>query len=99
MPWLLRECYRLSLSDQYWICPENSGLTWEYINFFENPFSEDIGNILFGGKISDGKLAIEQPNLISPDSTSDGQLKKRWKIIDGVRCLEAVRFIRSRLTK
>jgi len=82
IPRMLKECYGLSLSDQYWICPENSELTWERINFFDNPFSEDIGNILFGGKISDQK-----PNLISPDSTSDGQLKKRWKIIDGVRCL------------
>ena len=25
---LLVRCYGLSLSDQYWICPEDSGLTW-----------------------------------------------------------------------
>ena len=45
---LLIRCYGLSLSDQYWICPENSGLTWEQINFFENPFSDDMGDVLFG---------------------------------------------------
>jgi hypothetical protein len=79
---LVKECYGLSLSDQYWIRPENSGLKWESINFFQNAFSEDVGNILFGGKISGAK-----PDLISPDSTSDGQLKKRWKVSDGRRCL------------
>lgn len=45
---LVKECYGLSLSDQYWICPKNSNLKWEDINFFHNTFSEDIGNILFG---------------------------------------------------
>ena len=40
---LLIRCYGLSLSDQYWICPERSGLTWEQVNFFDNDFSNDIG--------------------------------------------------------
>jgi len=79
---LVKECYGLSLSDQYWIKPENSDLIWEDINFFQNELSEDIGNLLFGGKTANGN-----PNLISPDATSDGCLKKRWKIIDGKRCL------------
>ncbi len=79
---LLISCFGLSLSDQYWICPENSGLTWEKINFFENDFSDDIGNILFG---ADRKL--DPLDLSSPDNTSDGNLKKRWKIINGKRCL------------
>ena len=45
---LLTRCYGLSLSDQYWIRPEDSGLRWEEINFFENDFSDDIGDVLFG---------------------------------------------------
>ena len=36
---LLVRCYGLSLSDQYWICPKGSGLTWDAINFFDNGFS------------------------------------------------------------
>ncbi len=79
---LLTKCYGLSLSDQYWVCPENSGLLWEYINFFDNPFSEDVGQILFGE--APGKKDID---LASPDNTSDGWLKKKWVIIDGKRCL------------
>lgn len=79
---LLLRCYGLSLSDQYWVKPENSDLKWEDINFFNNPFSDDIGNVLFGINIENKVL-----NFSSPDNTSDGCLKKRWKIIDGKRCL------------
>lgn len=79
---LLLRCYGLSLSDQYWICPLGSNLTWDDINFFHHDFSEDIGDILFGEKKKADGL-----NLSSPDNTSDGNLKKRWKIINGKRCL------------
>lgn len=78
---LLDKCMGLSLSDQYWIRPAGSALAWSKVNFFENPFSEDVGNILFG-RGSSGHVS-----LMSPDNTSDGWLKKRWSIIDGRRCL------------
>lgn len=82
-PCLLPEkCLGLSLSDQYWICPAGSGLLWEEVNFFENSFSEDVGNILFGNGSGSRRIS-----LVSPDNTSDGWLKKKWKIIDGKRCL------------
>lgn len=79
---LLLRCCGLSLSDQYWIRPEGSGLDWEDINFFNNDFSEDIGDILFGSNKKENAI-----NFSSPDNTSDGNLKKRWKIIGGKRCL------------
>ena len=79
---LLIRCFGLSLSDQYWICPEGSGLTWDKVNFFENSFSDDIGDVLFGANKKANAF-----NFSSPDNTSDGNLKKRWKIIDGKRCL------------
>ena len=79
---LLVRCFGLSLSDQYWIKPENTDLTWERINFFDHSFSDDIGDVLFGA----GKKA-NALDFSSPDNTSDGNLKKRWKIIDGKRCL------------
>ena len=79
---LLVRCFGLSLSDQYWIKPQNADITWGQINFFENDFSEDIGDVLFGkAKKLDGL------DFSSPDNTSDGCLKKRWKIINGKRCL------------
>lgn len=79
---LLEKCLGLSLSDQYWICPAGSGIQWSQVNFFDNPFSEDMGNILFGQGSSSDHMS-----LMSPDNTSDGWLKKKWKIIDGKRCL------------
>lgn len=79
---LVAECLGLSLSDQYWICPENIPLRWSDINFFQNPFSEDVGNILFGQADTSKRI-----NLMSPDNTSDGWLQKKWKIIHNKRCL------------
>ena len=79
---LLVRCWGLSLSDQYWIRPEDSDLTWDSVNFFENDFSDDIGDVLFGAKKKTDGL-----DFSSPDNTSDGNLKKRWKIINGKRCL------------
>lgn len=79
---LLSRCYGLSLSDHYWIKPAGSGLTWSQVNFFENSFSEDVGDALFGTPVRK-----EGFDFSSPDNTSDGFLKKRWKIIDGKRCL------------
>jgi len=79
---LLTKCYGLSLSDQYWVCPENSGLKWEKINFFDNPFAGDVGNILFGTVPAYGEI-----NLTSPDNTSDGWLKKKWVMAGDKRCL------------
>ena len=79
---LLTKCYGLSLSDQYWIKPIESNLSWKSVNFFENEFSEDLGELLFGKDKDNQNL-----NLSSPDSTSIGNLKKRWKIIDDQRIL------------
>ncbi len=79
---LLVRCFGLSLSDQYWIKPKDLKLAWKDINFFENDFSDDMGDVLFGKPTKK-----EEFDFSSPDNTSDGCLKKRWKIIDGKRCL------------
>ena len=69
-----------SLSDQYWINPKGSNLTWDNVNFFQNQFSDDIGDVLFGTNKKANAF-----DFSSPDNTSDGNLKKRWKIIDKKR--------------
>jgi len=76
---LAEKSLALSLSDQYWIRP-TADITWESINFFTNEFSEDIGKLLVQNDWTGG-------SVVSPDNTSDGVLRKRWKIVDGVRCL------------
>lgn len=79
---LLDKSLGLSLSDQYWICPQGSDARWGTFNFFDNDFSEDVGNVLLGKGGSS-----EAISLMSPDNTSDGWLKKKWAIIEGKRCL------------
>lgn len=76
------KAYCLSLSDQYWVKRLEEDILWEKINFFDNKFSEDIGKILFTGRISENKL-----DLNTPDLTSNGNYEKRWKIINGDRYL------------
>lgn len=78
---LLIKSLGLNLSDQYWMNPEGR-LNWSDVNFFENPFSDDIGNMLFLEPINK-----DQIDHMSPDSGSDGVLKKRWKIINDKRIL------------
>lgn len=79
---LLVRCFGLSLSDQYWVRPLDSDLSWANINFFDHPFSEDIGDVLLGKPPHSAAI-----DFCSPDNTSDGFLKKRWKILHGKRCL------------
>lgn len=71
----------LSLSDQYWLKPHGSDLSWDDVNFFTNEFSGDLGDSFFDSS--------KRPDisLYSPDASSNGWLKKRWKIINGERCL------------
>lgn len=59
---------------------------WHDINFFENDFSKDVGEILFGHQPANQAHL----NLMSPDNTSDGWLKKKWVIADGKRMLMKV---------
>lgn len=79
---LSRHSFYLSLSDHYWIAPTELNLDWDKINFFSNPFSEDVGAAFFGEALHDGKL-----NLHSPDPNTAGQLTKKWVIEYGKRIL------------
>ena len=79
---LLTKCLGLSLSDQYWVNPMDHPVEWDTVNFFDNAFTDDVGDALFGRTPEHDGLS-----LMSPDNTSDGWLRKKWKIIDGTRCL------------
>jgi len=81
--YLILKCYALSLSDHYWVRPIGSAISWSDVNFFENDFSRDMGEMLFGREPADKKRI----NLMSPDNTSEGWLKKKWIIADGKRKL------------
>ncbi len=81
---LLDKAYGLSLSDTYWMKPENSMLKWEKINFFDNDFPEDLGKLLIGEKM---QIDSDNFSLFSPDITTDGWLEKQWNISGGKRYL------------
>ena len=71
-----------SLSDHYWVKPAGSNLSWDEVNYFENGFSPDVGDALLGKLNKTSGI-----DLRSPDWTCDGNLRKRWAILDGKRCL------------
>lgn len=66
--------YGLGLNDQYWFKPEGITKTWKEVNYFENQFSNDMGDVLLLEKSPSDKSL----DLRSPDNSSDGWLKKRW---------------------
>jgi hypothetical protein len=81
---LLCESLALSLTDHYWIKPVESPDTWEQVNLLHHDFSEDFGNLLFGRRDANDS---KQMNLMTPDLTTEGVLRKRWTIINGERYL------------
>jgi len=68
--------FGLSLSDQYWIRPFESLVTWKEINYFDN----DFGELHFDGDW------LGEVGHNSPDNTSEGVLPKKW-ICEGDRRL------------
>lgn len=84
---LMLKHYGLNLSDHYWVATDElleKGIRWEDVNFFQNDFSSDIGNALFGNYPQSKSLSF---SFDSPDSSSDGELKKKWIINNGTRHL------------
>ncbi|MDO4680818.1 MAG: hypothetical protein Q4A55_06185 [Aerococcus sp.] len=79
---LVLKNYGLNLSDQYWLKPITSAVEWEDINYFDHSFSETLGH-----KLLDPAFTSETLSFQSPDTTTDGWLKKAWTIIDNKRYL------------
>ena len=76
---LLEKSWGLSLSDSYWIKPIDSSVGWKQINFFDNDFTDDVGEFLVEGR--------ELGDLFSPSNTTDGVMKKKWLIKNSIRYL------------
>lgn len=80
-----------SLSDQYWIRPKDTGISWESVNFFNNAFSGFSGESEMQEVRQTQQMQaddwLSQVGLDSPDNTSEGQLSKRWVQRDGVSYL------------
>lgn len=82
---LLDKAFGLSLSDQYWIKPTLSNVTYDDINFFENTF--DYTEFLEASLSLNSKTITRESSLKTPNNTTDGMLRKAWIIKDGTRYL------------
>lgn len=82
---LLDKAFGLSLSDQYWIKPYNSDISYNDVNFFDNGF--DYAEFLEASLSLNSKVVTKEASLKTPNNTTDGMLKKAWVIEDGVRYL------------
>ena len=70
----------LSLTDQYWIYPIDTSITWKKVNLYKNPFRPEQF------ELSSGDLSNSVP-AYSANSTLQGDIEKTWVIINGIRTL------------
>ena len=82
---LLDKAFGLSLSDQYWLKPQNLDVCYDDINFFDHDFS--YTEFMEASLSKNSKIITNDASLKTPNNTTDGMLKKAWIIEDGVRYL------------
>ena len=75
---LMLSSYGLSLTDHYWIQPVGQELYWKDLNFYENDFTDKLGDILTDSErdqsVSDGI------SKLSPSASVNGDMMKKWII-------------------
>ncbi len=82
---LLDKAFGLSLSDQYWLKPYGSSISYDDINFFDNNF--DYAEFMEASLSTNSKTITKETSLKTPNNTTDGMLKKAWIIDNGTRYL------------
>ena len=82
---LLDKAFGLSLSDQYWLKPYGSNISYDDINFFDNDF--DYAEFMEASLSTNSKTITKETSLKKPNNTTDGMLKKAWIIDNGTRYL------------
>lgn len=82
---LLDKAFGLSLSDQYFLKPINSNITYDDINFFDNDF--DYAEFMEASLSKNSTPIVKEESLKTPNNTTDGMLRKAWIIDDNIRYL------------
>ncbi len=82
---LLDKAFGLSLSDQYWLKPEGSNISYDDINFFDNDF--DYSEFMEASLSINNKSITSDKSLKTPNNTTDGMLRKAWIIENKTRYL------------
>ena len=67
----------ISLCDTYWVCLEDSSISWKSVSPYTNPLNKVIADYAFERKIN-GKCITG-----SPDFSTDGTFPKCWKRKNG----------------
>lgn len=84
---LMLSAYGLSLTDHYWMQPLESEIHWNDVNFYENVFSDELGDLLTDSQRIDINTNISK---FSPSSSISGEMKKKWVLWDDDRYLMKV---------
>ena len=82
---LMLSSYGLSLTDHYWIQPVGQELYWKDLNFYENDFTDELGDILTDSERS--RSGSDGISKLSPSVSVNGDMKKKWIIRGGRRYL------------
>lgn len=81
---LLLKNLGLSLTDCYWVKPLDSDYTWEEVNLFDNQFADSSISI----DIADSSpVNLTGVSPFVPSSSLQGELKKKWVILENERVL------------
>ena len=76
---VLRQNMGRGLTDHYWIKQENDSRRYDEVNFFDNAFSEDLGNLF----LTKDNYILKEEQMLTPDLTLTGHSFKTWKIGEG----------------
>ena len=76
----------LSLSDHYWIKPNGSELTWKDVSLFSNSFRDPLESMQIQHPYGAASASTQTPTY-SPSASLQGDLIKKWLIVDDTRCL------------
>lgn len=81
---LMLSGYGISLTDHYWLQPLDQEVHWADINYYENDFSNELGDLL----TETGEIDYDKKiSPFSPASSVNGEMKKKWVIRNGRRYL------------
>ena len=83
---LLVRSLGLSLSDHYWIKPNGSELTWKDVSLFSNSFRDPLESMQIQHPHGAASTSTQTP-AYSPSASLQGDLIKKWLIVDDTRCL------------
>jgi len=69
----------LSLNDVHWVVADDSNEKWATSNLYDNPFSTAVASMAFTG---DKRVGVRDAST-SPEYSTDGNLRKCWRRLDG----------------